>query len=113
MYNIPIWELLGKKQNLLGYIPFLSFSSPAVSQSSYLVKEIFLPRKKLMDLSLSLSPYKNQYSQTCFPICCVLLFLLTPLIGLILSVFEKLPYPTTQRRHNLLGLKPIGAQSSF
>ena len=50
--------LIGK--NLLGYLPSITFSSPATIQSFFfLVYQFFLPRKRLMDLSLSLSPNKN------------------------------------------------------
>ena len=60
IYYFHIWDLIGKKQNLLGYLPIFTYSSHPTTLSWYLVYQLFLPRKKLMDLSLSLSPNTNQ-----------------------------------------------------
>ena len=59
-YYFPNWDLIGKKVNLSGYLPLFTSSSPATTQSCYLVYKIFLPKKKYVDLSLSLSLVKSQ-----------------------------------------------------
>ena len=46
IYYSPNWDLIGKKGNILGYLPIFTSSSPATTQSCHLVYQLFLPRKK-------------------------------------------------------------------
>ena len=57
---VPSLYLIGNKQNQLGYVKVLTSASPTTTQSCYLVYQLFLIRKNMMDISLSLSPYKKQ-----------------------------------------------------
>ena len=60
-YYIPIWDLFGEKQNLLGYLPMSTPSSPTNTHFFHFVYQLVMPINKLINLSLSLSPNKRQF----------------------------------------------------